>query len=334
MNFADLRLPHGLMLAPMAGVTDYAMRRLCALHGADYAVTEMVSAKALVYEQNSRPSAPIKTASLCIIRPEENLPVAVQIFGAEPEFMGEAARLLSTGSYRGFAGVMPAAVDINMGCPVKKVVSNGEGSCLMRDPEKIYAIVSAAVKASVLPVTVKIRAGWDKDTLNAPECARAAADAGAAAVCVHARTREMFYTPGILEEIIGQVKAAVGIPVFGNGDVTSGADALRMLRNTGCDGIAVARGAIGNPWVFAEIAAVMDGRNYVSPTPEEQLQAALNQLRWSVAQKGERRGIAEVKFSLSHYLRGKCGAGAAREALMNATGQAEIETILTEYFRK
>ena len=332
MNFSGISLPHGLMLAPMAGVTDSSMRRLCGLYGAEYAVTEMVSAKALVYEQNSRPAAPIKTASLCIVKPEEKLPVAVQIFGSEPEFLAEAARLLSTGTYRGFSGVMPAAVDINMGCPVRKVVSNGEGSALMKDPEKIFNIVSAVVKASLLPVTVKLRAGWDSDSLNAAECAAAAADAGAAAVCIHARTREMFYNPGILPEIIRQVKEKVPVPVFGNGDITDAQSARALLRETGCDGLAVARGALGNPWVFAEIAAALDGKEYVPPTAAEQQEAALRLLHWSIEEKGERRGIAEAKFTLGHFFRGKRGAGAAREALMNAMRQSDIEEIFTSFF--
>jgi len=332
MTFADITLKHGLMLAPMAGVTDSSMRRICAEHGCDYGVSEMVSAKALVYEQNSRPSAPAKTASLCIVSPSEKMPIAIQIFGSEPEFMAEAAKLLSHGSYRGFHGVMPAAIDINMGCPVKKVVSNGEGSALMKKPEKIYDIVSAVSKASALPVTVKIRAGWDDTSLNAPECAKAAESGGAAAVCVHARTREMFYTPGILESVIRDVKDAVRIPVFGNGDITDVESAMRMLKNTGCDGLAIARGSIGNPWIFEQISAAIDGHDVFIPSLEEQLEAALSQLENTCLEKGEKRGIAEVKFALAHYVKGKRGATTARGQLMSATKKTDITNILTDFF--
>ena len=320
------------MLAPMAGVTDHAMRYVCAGYGAEYAVTEMVSAKALVFEQDSRPSAPIKTASLCIISPDETVPVAVQLFGSEPEFVAEAARLVSTCTYRGFSGRAPAAVDINMGCPVKKVAGNGEGSALMKDPEKIFDIVSACVKASSLPVTVKMRAGWDAEHINAAECAVAAEKAGAKAICVHARTREQFYRPGIIPEAIGSVRAAVSVPVFGNGDITDGRSALDMIAKTGCDGIAVARGAIGNPMIFREIAAALDGESYEKPSPEAVLAAALAQLDISVSDKGVRRGLCECKFTLSNYVTGRRGASSAREKIMNSSSPDEVKEILTDFF--
>ncbi len=328
ISIGKFTLPHGLMLAPMAGVTDRSMRRVCAECGAEYAVTEMVSAKALVYEQASHASAPAKTAELCVISDSESIPVAVQIFGSEPEFMAEAARLISTGTYRAFSGFKAAAVDINMGCPVKKVVGNGEGSALMKNPDKIYDIVSAVSRSSVLPVTVKIRAGWDSESINAPECARAAESGGAKAVCVHARTREMFYTPGIIPDIIGKVKASVGIPVFGNGDVTSPEDAMKMIRESGCDGIAIARGAIGNPWLFAQIAAALDGKSVPQPSSEEIVGKAIEQLRLSVADKGEKRGVAEVKYTFSHYVKGMRGATDARNAIMTAASSAELEKVI------
>ena len=332
IKIGNFTLPHGLMLAPMAGVTDRSMRYVCSLFGAEYAVTEMVSAKALVYEQNSRPSAPAKTASLCVISEDESIPVAVQLFGSEPEFIAAAAELVSTCSYRGFSGKVPAAIDINMGCPVKKVAGNGEGSALMKDPGKIFDIVSACVKKTALPVTVKLRAGWDDNHLNARECAVAAEKGGAAAVCVHARTREQFYRPGIMPEIIGEVKSAVGIPVFGNGDVTTAGAALKMLNETGCDGIAVARGAIGNPMLFGSIARAMDGKPEEPPSPEEILRTALLQLDMSVADKGERRGLAECKFTLSHYVTGLRGAACARERIMSAATADEARAALTDFF--
>ncbi|MBR3965294.1 MAG: tRNA-dihydrouridine synthase [Clostridia bacterium] len=326
IKIGNTALRHGLMLAPMAGVTDLAMRKICADRGAEYAVSEMVSAKALVYEQGARAGAPTKTAALCKIDGE--IPTAIQIFGSDSEFMAEAARLLSSGEYRGFCGILPAAVDINMGCPVKKVVSCGEGSALMRTPEKIYDIVSAVCRASALPVTVKLRAGWDLNSLNAPECAAAAESAGAAAVCVHARTREQFYTPGIMPEIIRLVKERVRIPVFGNGDISCAADALKMKSETGCDGFAVGRAAMGNPWIFNEISAALDGTEYVPPSAEEIAATAVEQLRRSVAEKGERQGVAEVKVTLSHYVKGLHGATRARAEIMAQSSAAAIEEAL------
>ena len=326
ITIGNTRLRHALMLAPMAGVTDLTMRQICAEHGAEYAVTEMVSAKALVFEQDARASAPTKTAALCKIDAE--MPTAVQIFGSESEFMAEAARLLSRGCYRGFCGVLPAAIDINMGCPVKKVVSCGEGSALMRSPEKIYDITLAVCRASALPVTVKLRAGWNSERINAPECAAAAESAGAAAVCIHARTREQFYTPGIMPEVIRRVKERVGIPVFGNGDISCAADALKMKAQTGCDGFAIGRAAMGNPWIFEEIAAALDGREYSPPSREEIAATAIRQLRMSVAEKGERQGVSEAKVTLSHYVKGLRGASSARAEIMAQHSADAVEAAL------
>ena len=259
MKIKDIELPHGLMLCPMAGVTDRAFRLICARYGAEYTVTEMVSAKALVYEQRGRDGTPIRTAPLCAV--DEGIPTAVQIFGCEPDFMREAARLISTGEYRGFSGRLPAAIDINMGCPVRKVAMNGEGAALMRDPGLAAAVTAAVVDGAGgrVPVTVKIRAGWDSEHKNAPEVARAVEAAGAAAICVHARTREQLYQPGIDLSVIRRVKEAVSVPVFGNGDVNTPDSALEMLAASGCDGIGIARGSIGEPWIFRRIAAAIDG---------------------------------------------------------------------------
>lgn len=332
MKIGTTLLTHGLVLSPMAGVTDRSMRRVCAMQGAEYAVTEMVSAKALVYEQQSHASVPVKTGDLC--RLDGDIPTAVQIFGAEPEFLAEAARLISTGTWRGFSGVLPAAVDINMGCPVRKVVTCGEGSALMRNPEKIYGIVRAVCAASSLPVTVKLRSGWDAGSINAPECARAAESAGAAAVCVHARTREQFYSPGIDLRVIARVRDAVGIPVIGNGDITCAADARNMIEETGCDGIAVGRGALGNPFIFAEIKAACEGRGYTPPTPRQICDTALLQLEMAVADKGERRGSAEVKTTLARYIHGRPGSAAAREKIVTAPDSAAIAAAINGFFAR
>lgn len=314
-----------LMLAPMAGYTDRHFRRICASFGADIAVTEMVSAKALCYEQRGK-RRESKSASLAHI--EGGIPTAVQLFGSEPEFIAEAVRLLASGEYRGNdSAERPCAIDINMGCPVKKVVSNGEGSALMRDPLLVGRIVEAAVRASDLPITVKMRAGWDQSSINAPEIAHIAESSGAASVCVHARTREQFYEPEPDISVIGKVKQAVSIPVFGNGGIFSAEDAANMLRLTDCDGLAIARGALGNPWIFSEIRAFLDGKPYASPSTEERLTVALMQVKSLMELKGE-RGLAEARSQLSHYVKGMDGAASMRAKINSVSTFSELCSIL------
>ena len=330
MGSAHLR--HGLILAPMAGVSDRTFRLLCRRMGAEYTVSEMVSAKALCFEQRAkrRESVVGGTAPLAAITRKE-APMAVQLFGSEPEFMAEAARLLESGSYRGcLSEIPPAAIDINMGCPVRKITSNGEGSALMKNPALAGEIVAAVCRATALPVTVKIRAGWDKESVNAPELARILEQAGAAAICVHARTREQLYTPGIDLSVIKRVKEAVSIPVVGNGDVSCGQDALEMIAKTGCDGIMVGRGAMGNPWVFSEIAAALEGRDFTPPTVGERLSTAWEQMELMIEHKGERVGLAEAKKHVAWYLTGLRGAAAARASIMTATSAERIRLILAE----
>ncbi len=329
-------LAHGLMLAPMAGVTDRSFRLLCRANGAEYLVSEMVSAKALCYEQKAkrREAALMGTAPLAAVSVEE-APMAIQIFGSEPDFMAEASRMLEASSYRGcLSEIPPVAIDVNMGCPVRKITSNGEGSALMKNPRLAGEIVSAMTKAVKLPVTVKIRAGWDSSSVNAPEMARVLEQSGASLICVHARTKEQLYTPGIDLHVIEQVKRSVSIPVIGNGDITSAEDAIAMIDKTGCDGVMVGRGAMGNPWLFAEIAARMEGREFVAPTPEERLQTALAHLDQMIAHKGERVGLAEGKKHVSWYLNGLRGAASARAAIMTADSpdaiRCVLETILKE----
>ncbi len=321
-----IELKHGLALAPMAGVTDRAFRQICAEFGAEYAVTEMVSAKALCYERLARDGKPIKTAPLCRIDP--GIPTAIQLFGSDPEFIAEATRLLSSGDYRGFEGELPVAIDINMGCPVRKVTANGEGSSLMRDEGRAAAVVSAAVASTRLPVTVKIRAGWDSESINAPSLARRLEAAGAAAITVHARTKEQMYAPGIMPEVIAAVKESVGVPVFGNGDIFSADAAMRMLRETGCDGIAVARGAMGQPWIFSDIACRLEGREPEKRSISEIISVARRQIRLAVEYKGERGGVAETKAAVAGYIKGIHGAAEYRNRLINATSLAEVEEIL------
>ncbi len=316
-----------LMLAPMAGFTDRHFRRLCAEHGADLAVTEMISAKALCYEQKGRREH-AKTAELAHI--EAGIPTAVQIFGSEPEFIAEAVRLLASGEYRGHDSEMrPCAIDINMGCPVRKVVSNGEGSALMKNPELAGAIVYAAVRAGDLPITVKMRAGWDSGSINAPYLAKIVEEAGASSVCVHARTREQFYEPAPDITVIGEVKRAVSIPVFGNGGIFCAADAIKMVEETDCDGLAIARGALGDPWIFEEIRAALEGREFTPPTEKERIETALAHVRSIMEQKGE-HGIAAARGQLSYYVKGMSGAAAMRGRINSASSYDELRAIFYE----
>ncbi len=324
-------LPHGLALAPLAGVSDRAFRRVCRILGADYTVSEMVSAKALVYEQRAKGEKERSVSGhLASVRREE-LPMAVQLFGHEPDFMAEAARMLEANDYKGCVSeVPPSAIDINMGCPVRKVTGNGEGSALLKDPRLVGEIVRAVVAAVSLPVTVKIRAGWDRDSINAPEIAKICEAAGASLLCVHARTREQLYEPGVDRSVITAVKAAVSIPVLGNGDIYTAADALSMMAETGCDGVMIARGAMGNPWIFAEIAAALDGRDFVLPPAAERFEVALAQVREMIAEKGERVGVAEAKKHLAWYCHGMDGAAAARGRIMQATDYDALAAILRQ----
>ena len=331
MNIVSIQIPHGLFLAPLAGVSDRTFRRIARQHGAEYTTSEMVSAKALCYEQRTkRPltEAQVRTAPLAAVMREES-PMAVQLFGAEPQFMAEAARLLESGEYRGASGeIPPAAIDVNMGCPMHKIVGNGEGAALMKDPALAAEIVRAMTEAVKLPITVKIRSGWDRDSINAVEMAKRLEQAGASMICVHGRTREQMYAPSADWGIIRAVKEAVSIPVVGNGDIFSATDALHMINETGCDGVMVARGAQGNPWIFQEILCAMENRAYTEPTLSERLAVALSHARALVDEKGERVGIAESRKHMAWYLHGVRGAASARGEIMKASSLRQLEQIL------
>lgn len=326
-------LSHGLILAPMAGAADASFRAVCRAQGADYTVSEMLSAKALCYEQLSakKSDKTHKTANIARITPPE-APCSIQIFGSEPEFMARAAALLESGEYRGAddGRLLPVAIDINMGCPVHKVVSNGEGSALMKNLPLAGEIIAAVRKAIKIPLTVKFRAGWDSEHINAVELAKIAEANGADAICVHGRTREQMYAPGADWNIIGQVKAAVKIPVIGNGDVFSAEDATNMIKQTGCDGIGVARGALGNPWLFREMACALDGVEYVPPTDAERLQLAIFHAKDMIERKGERVGLAEARPHMARYTRGIHGSATARDAIMKAESIDVIEEIFNK----
>ncbi len=327
LRIGTVTLKHGLLLAPMAGVTDAAFRAICRRAGAEYTVSEMISAKALCYEQRGRPSAPARTAALAAVS-EQDAPMAIQLFGSDPAYMAEAAALIEGGNYRGaVAGTAPVAIDINMGCPVPKVVTNGEGSALMRTPDLAAEIVTAVKKAVSLPVTVKIRAGWDEKTRNAVEFSKQMEAAGADLICVHGRTRQQFYAPSSDNGIIAAVKQAVKIPVVGNGDLFTFSDIAHILAETGCDGVMIARGALGNPFLFTEAVARLEGRDYTPPTAAMRLNTALAHATEMVAQKGTRIGISEARKHMAWYCKGLRGAAAARGSLMHAESLDEIAKI-------
>jgi len=322
-SIGSVTLRHGLLLAPMAGVTDYAFRRMCIRCGAEYTVSEMVSAKAMHYRD-------LKTAQLARVRTTE-LPMAIQLFGSEPEIMAEAAAMLERGNYRGcISDAPPSAIDINMGCPVKKIVSNGEGSALLKTPEKAYDIVKATVQATSLPVTVKIRIGWDSEHINAVEMARAVAEAGCSALTVHGRTREQLYRPGVDYDTIARVKENVRIPVIANGDITSAEIALKVKKETLCDGLMIARGAEGNPMLFREIICALEGVDYSKPSAGELLSMAREHIALLCDDKGEAIGVREARKHLAWYVKGIRGAATFRNAVNQATSLSELFLLLDE----
>jgi tRNA-dihydrouridine synthase B len=306
------------MLAPMAGVTGMSFRRLCREQGASLVFSEMVSAKALMYGDK-------KTESLLRIHEDEK-PVAYQIFGREPGIMAGAARMLDA---RG-----NALLDINMGCPVPKVVKNGEGAALLREPQLAGRLVEAAALNSRTPVTVKIRAGWDGESVNAVEMARRLEAAGAAAISVHVRTSEQYFCGEAYCELIRGVREAVNIPVTGNGDIRSGADAVRMLRETGCDFVMIARGAMGNPWIFREAAALYRGEEPPeAPDPGGRIDMLWRHFMMLTAEKGEYAAIREMRGHAAWYLKGMRGAAALRAKVNGALCAGELEELLEDFRR-
>ena len=311
-----------VMLAPMAGEGDYTFRASCKKYGADYLVSEMISAKAICYNDK-------KTPLLAKIRPEE-MPIALQLFGSEPEYMARAADFLINESLR--SGTPCAAIDINMGCPVNKVVKNGEGSALMKSPKLASEIIKATKKAcGNTPVTVKMRLGWDSSSINVVDMAKMAEESGAAAVCVHARTREQLYSPGVDISYITKVKQAVSIPVIGNGDIYCARDAINMFRATGCDAVAIARGALGNPYIFAEIKATLENSAFTPPTPAERIAEALRETEMRIADKGEYTGLRESRVHLAHFTKSLKGSAAIRGKINLLDTFDEVRDLLLSY---
>lgn len=315
LKIGNVELANPYILAPMAGVTDLPFRLLCKEQGAGLLCMEMVSAKAIQYNNKN-------TRALLEIHPEEE-PVSLQLFGSDSDVISEIAKRIED---------LPFAIlDINMGCPVPKIVRNGEGSALMNQPKLVHEIVSKTVKAIQKPVTVKIRKGFNDESINAVEIAKIIEDAGAAAVAVHGRTREQYYSGKADWDIIRQVKEAVSIPVIGNGDVVSGESALAMMRETGCDGVMIGRGAQGNPWIFSELveyekSGVMPER----PSNEELKEMMLRHARLQIQYKGEYLGIREMRKHVSWYTTGLKNSAKLRGEINAVESYVELEELLEE----
>lgn len=295
--FGKLRIDTPLFLAPMAGVTDLSYRQICREQGCGVTCTEMVSAKAIFYNNKN-------TWELMKIGENEH-PVAIQLFGSDPEIVSAMAHRIEDGPYD--------IIDLNMGCPVPKVVNNGEGSALMRDPVLVEKLLTALVKAVKKPVTVKFRKGFDDEHVNAVEIAKIAEACGVAAVAVHGRTRAQYYSGKADWDIIRQVKEAVQIPVIGNGDIFTPEDAGRMLTETGCDGLMAARGAQGNPWLFHRILHYLEtGEVLPKPGLEEVAEMILRHTQMEIAEKGENIGMKEMRKHIGWYTAGLPGSAALR----------------------
>lgn len=316
LKIRDIQLDNPVVLAPMAGVTDAPFRKIVKQFHPGLLTGEMISATALHFQGK-------KTHQLIEVAPDEH-PISMQIFGANPEIMAEAARIVQDHG--------ADIIDINMGCPVPKVVKNGEGAALLRNLPLAGAIIEAVVRSVQVPVTVKCRLGWDADHLVAPELAKIAMDCGAAAIAVHGRTREQFYQGKADWEQIARVKQSVSIPVIGNGDVNSPEAALRLMQQTGCDGVMIGQAALGRPWLFEQVVRFLEtGEILPVPALEEQFAIIRKHLHLQIAYAGEIRGIKEMRKHLAWYFKGLPGAAAMRDLVNSLSTLDEVERALSDY---
>ena len=316
MKIGNVELGGRVFLAPMAGVTDLAFRLICKEKGCDLLYTEMINAKALCYDDD-------KTKKMLNIREEEH-PVSVQIFGSDPNYMGKAADILNE--------YPNEILDINMGCPAPKVIKNGDGSALMRNPKLAGEVLKAVVKNSIKPVTLKIRKGWDDNSINALEIAKIAEDAGISAIAVHGRTREQYYSGVADWDIIKQVKEAVEVPVIGNGDVFDIKSAIKMLDKTGCDAIMIGRGSQGNPWIFSQINSYLEnGIAIPEPSAEEKINTAIKHLNLALEEDGEYVAVREMRKHIAWYLKGLKNSARLRDEINKIESYDDVVLKLQRY---
>lgn len=320
MKVGNIELSNNICLAPMAGVTDLAFRLICKEMGAGLVVTEMVSAKGMYYNDD-------KTNELTLIDQRER-PVALQIFGSDPNIMANIVenKLNKRDDFD--------ILDINMGCPAPKIVKNGEGSALMKNPKLIETIVTNLVKTSNRPVTVKIRMGWDQDSINCVDVAKIIEDSGASAITLHARTRDMFYSGNADWKYIKKVKDAVTIPVIGNGDIFNPEDAIRMIEDTKCDGIAIGRGAMGNPWLVKRISNILKNKEDYLPSNDEIIQMCIRHLNFECELKGEKIAVKEMRKHLAWYLKGMRNSNEVKNIINTIESRSAMTDILLEYLNK
>lgn len=317
MRIGNIKLENNVFLAPMAGVTDLAFRILCKEMGAGLVVSEMVSSKGMYFKDPG-------TKSLLEVNPKER-PISMQIFGSDPEIMAKVVE-----EYLNPREDIDI-VDINMGCPAPKIVKNGDGSALMKDPKLVRRVLKEVVKVSKKPVTLKIRKGWDQDNINGIEIAKIAEEEGVSALTIHARTRDMFYSGEADWEFIKLVKESISIPVVGNGDIFEPEDGVKMMKLTNCDAVAIGRGCQGNPWIFNRIANLMAGKEDIKPSKEEIIHMCIRHLNLICSIKGERVGVREMRKHAAWYLKGLKNSNEVKNQIYTIDNREEMEKVLIEY---
>ena len=317
LKIGNVELNNNIILGPMAGFTDRPFRIICEKYNPGLTVTEMVSSKGLFYNDEK--------TSLLMNTKGEKRPVAIQIFGSDADAIKYAVEYINKNN-------LSEIIDINMGCPAPKVVKNGDGSKLMLDIKKVESITKAAVQNSNIPITVKIRKGWDNEHINAVEVAEAIEQAGASAITIHGRTRSEFYTGKADWNIIKQVKESVKIPVIGNGDIKTPEDAKEIFKLTNCDGIMISRASLGKPWIFEQIQEYLEGKEIRKIYNDEKLKIILEHINLETEEKGEITGIREMRKHLAFYIKGTENASEIREKINHIEVKKELENVLKEYF--